>query len=325
MSEKHNTESFAIVLDGNGGIKETLDLDNINAEIQNLWVHLDYKDERAKDILLKLNLESIVTDALCTQTRHTKFYQNDSYTGTFLILRGMNPDSQPKSKDMTSLRIWIDSGKIVTLCHNYSHSIDSTIKKLQKDGPGPKNSVECFINISQTSFHNISNATYEIAEKVDRFEEKIIKGKNSYKLSTKIGFLRRQIITIHRYLLPQKDIFKNLPLSNMFSDNKYKNQFRSLYNDISRSLENLEYSREHIVILQEELENKVNISINNNMYILSVVVAIFTPLTLFSGMLGMNLEGIPFADSKYAFGAVSIAMLIVALVLFWMMRRRRII
>lgn len=326
MSENHNTDSFAIVLDGNGGIKTTIDnLEKIDTSISPLWFHLDYKDEKSRSILQKLGLDNYIVDALCSPVIHQKFYQSDNPLGTFLILRGMNPNNISKSGDMTSLRIWIDGNKIITLCHNHSPSAALTIEKL-KNNIGPKTVVECFINIAQASFHNISDITYKILEKVDRYEEKIIKDRDKFKFNKKISLLRRQIITIHRYILPQKEVFKNLPTSNpMFADKIYKNQFRDLFTDISRSIDNLEYCREHIIILKEELENTINISINNNMYILSVIIAIFTPLTLISGMLGMNLEGIPFADSKYAFGAVSLTMLIIALTLFWIVRRRKMI
>lgn len=325
MSENHNTEPFAIVLDGKGGIKANLDINDVTKDTKYLWLHLDYKKDITKNILKKLNIDSYIADALCSPNIRQKFYQNDNKSGTFIVLRGMNSQNINKYGDMTSLRIWIDNDIIITLCHNYSPSVAITLDKL-KNNLGPKNNVECFTTITQTSFHSISDITYKILEKVDRFEEKIIKNKDKLKFNNKLAYLRRQIITIHRYLLPQKEIFKNLPNSStIFSDAKYKNQFRDLYIDISKSIENLEYSREHIVILKEELENSVNISINNNMYILSLVIAIFTPLTLISGILGMNLKGIPFSDNPYSFSIVCGIMLIIALILFFIVKHKKLV
>lgn len=327
MSEEHNTKSFAIVLDGKSGIKDNLDIQDVSSNSHNLWINLDYTQDTTKEILTtNLGISSLTSDILCSRNLHQKPSQTDDNDGIFTILHGIKSHKNKKSSDMSSLRIWVDKNKIITLSHNQSASTQNIFEKLKNKKNGPKDSLDCFLSIAQTSFHSLSDFTYKILEKIDNLEEKIIKNKNTYKLNSKIAFLRRQIVTLHRYLLPQKDFFKNLPTAYpLLSEAKYKNSLKSLFTEISKAVDNLEYSREHLIILQEELENKVNISINNNMYTLSLIVAVFTPLTLLSGIFGMNLEGIPFSDSPYAFGFVCLFMLIIAVIMFLIIRTRKLI
>jgi zinc transporter len=71
-----------------------------------------------------------------------------------------------------------------------------------------------------------------------------------------------------------------------------------------RFLEDLDAIRERSQILQDELYSALSSKLNKNIYILSVVTAIFMPLTFLSGLLGMNVAGIPGAHHAFAFGIV---------------------
>ncbi|MCS6758258.1 MAG: hypothetical protein MO852_03545 [Candidatus Devosia euplotis] len=62
---------------------------------------------------------------------------------------------------------------------------------------------------------------------------------------------------------------------------------------------------------------------NRAMLILAAVTVVFMPLTLISGMLGMNVEGIPFAGEGRAFWTVCVGLAVLAIgVIWWMLGRR---
>ena len=65
--------------------------------------------------------------------------------------------------------------------------------------------------------------------------------------------------------------------------------------------EDLDVLRERSQILQDELTSALSSKLNKNLYILSVITALFMPLSFFSGLLGMNLEGIPGAHNPMSF------------------------
>ena len=57
------------------------------------------------------------------------------------------------------------------------------------------------------------------------------------------------------------------------------------------------------------------------MYLLSLVAMIFLPLTLVSGMLGMNVGGIPGEKAPWAFAFLCIAFLVLAAGEIWIIRK----
>jgi zinc transporter len=51
---------------------------------------------------------------------------------------------------------------------------------------------------------------------------------------------------------------------------------------------------------------------NKTMYVLSIVAAIFLPLGLFTGLLGINVGGIPGTENSSAFALVSVMLFVFA-------------
>jgi zinc transporter len=79
---------------------------------------------------------------------------------------------------------------------------------------------------------------------------------------------------------------------------------------LTRYLEDLDLVREHALVTQEELMNRVAHEQNVRVYLLSVIAAIFLPLTFLTGLLGMNVAGLPGTVSRYAF-TISVAVMII--------------
>jgi zinc transporter len=86
--------------------------------------------------------------------------------------------------------------------------------------------------------------------------------------------------------------------------------------------EELEAVRERAALLHEQITDLRGEQMENRSLVISIVAFIFLPLTFISGLLGMNVEGIPYAKEPWAFwGVVGICILIGAVVLAWFMWR----
>jgi len=59
------------------------------------------------------------------------------------------------------------------------------------------------------------------------------------------------------------------------------------------------------------------------MYVLSIITAIFLPLGLITGYLGINVGGIPGADWRWAFFMVGLVLLGIAGIQLWLLRRMK--
>ena len=74
----------------------------------------------------------------------------------------------------------------------------------------------------------------------------------------------------------------------------------------------------------DPLVNRVAESMNRNMYLLAIVATIMLPLGFFTGLLGINVEGMPGShDTPWAFWAVSGFLAVLVLQQVIVMRRLR--
>ena len=70
---------------------------------------------------------------------------------------------------------------------------------------------------------------------------------------------------------------------------------------VTRYVEDLDSIRERAQIVKDELSNALSDRLNKNLYILSVISAIFLPLGFFTGLMGINIGGMPGVDNSNAF------------------------
>ncbi|MNW15976.1 Zinc transport protein ZntB [compost metagenome] len=77
------------------------------------------------------------------------------------------------------------------------------------------------------------------------------------------------------------------------------------------------------MLVHEEIVDDRAEQMNRTMLLLAAVTVVFSPLTLISGMLGMNVSGIPMAEFGGAFWVVCAILLVLALGLVWWMRKSR--
>ena len=76
---------------------------------------------------------------------------------------------------------------------------------------------------------------------------------------------------------------------------------RESLNQFNRYIEELDTIRDRAIVAQEELLSKLSEVLNKRMYTLSLVATIFLPLGFLTGLLGINVGGIPGANSPYGF------------------------
>lgn len=84
-----------------------------------------------------------------------------------------------------------------------------------------------------------------------------------------------------------------------------KRQLHENYERMLRYVEDLDALRERAQVVKDELAAMLVGRMNRNMYILSIVAAIFMPLGFLTGLLGINVGGMPGAANDHAFWIVA--------------------
>jgi zinc transporter len=137
-----------------------------------------------------------------------------------------------------------------------------------------------------------------------------------------ITTIRKQAIIYRRYIAPQRDVIGFLRTSELpWLNQNHKRRLQESYDRIVRYLEDLDTLRERGQIIKDELASALADRMNKNMYVLSVIAAIFLPLGFLTGLLGINVGGMPGTDNDHAFWIFSAALIAVVILQTWLFKK----
>ena len=293
----------AFTIDGKGSGSSLSGIDNIAEHIENehlAWAHYDANDANTKTWLEKeLDfLDEIIVQALVADETRPRILQFEH--GTLLILRGVNLNQDARPEDMVSIRLWIDQYRIISVRRRKLRAISDIREKLEA-GTGPKNSGEFITLLINRLFGRMEPVFSDLDEKLDDAEEKVMEQPDT-ELRQEITAIRKQAILFRRYIAPQRDVIAALRTSDQpWLSVIDKRHLQESLDQIIRYVEDIDAIRERAQITKDELANALSDKMNKNLYMLSVVAAIFLPLGFLTGLLGVNVGGIPGSDMGSAF------------------------
>ena len=313
----------AYLLDKNGGAVELSyqELNDVDTSNKILWVHFDYSSPEAIEwITNKSKIDSIAIDALLTQeTRPRTTILDDSI---LIALRGVNLNPNSKPEDMVSIRLYISPNLIISTRKRDLLSISEIVESLKK-GIKKKSSSEFLVDLTYRVTQRMEDIINQIEDRTDLLEENLIDNVNT-KFRNEILAIRRETIILRRYLFPQKEALNKLYNDKITWINEYeKIEIRETNDQVIRYIEELDTIRDKLSLIQEELSNTLSDQVNKKMYILSIISAIFLPLTFLTGLLGINIGGIPGSEDENAFYIFSTILLVIVSIQFYIFKKKK--
>lgn len=314
---------FCCELDGTGGGRELglSDIEHRGPGCGTFWVHLDYTGNAARQWLSnRSGIDPVIVDALTAEeTRPRSLVHKD---GMLLILRGVNLNPNTDPEDMVSVRLWIDSRRIVSMRRRRIMAMED-LRQALIAGSGPAGPGDFLNALSDRLVLRMGTVISEMDDAIDALEDEIISEQN-HELRQKIANIRRAAISMRRYLAPQRDVMARLHNERVdWLGDAERMRLREVADRTIRYVEDLDSIRERAAVTQEELNSRLTEHMNRTMYVLSIVAGIFLPLGLLTGLLGINVGGIPGTDNPWAFTIFCIILTAIAGLQIWLFKRMR--
>jgi zinc transporter len=168
----------------------------------------------------------------------------------------------------------------------------------------------------------ISGAVDELDENIDAVEEGAGVG-DVMALRAQLTTLRRETAHLRRFLAPQRDALDRLVRQpDPILTEQDNLTLREQSDRVQRFIEDLDLIRERGLVSQEEFLGRMAYQQGQRIFVLSVVSSIFLPLTFLTGLMGMNVGGIPGAGTALGFVTVSALMIGVGIAMAFYYKRR---
>jgi zinc transporter len=311
----------AVRLDGRGGAQPLEPLRALAPDSVPVWIHIDYDDPEAAEWTRKESgLEETIVAAMLDPESRPRCVQYGG--GLLTMLRGVNLNPGARLEDMISVRIWLEPGRVVTAARRKLRSLTETRQSLDR-GDAPGTPAILVAGLIERLTRHIGDGIEQIEAEIDNAEDNI-RLSSGVRSASAFNRLRRQTAQIRRYLSPQREALDRLSriTEPLFKPDETI-ELREQLNRLTLALEDLELVRERALVAQEEFLGLLAHEQSARMLVLSIVAAVFLPLSFLTGLMGMNVAGLPGTVNPWSFWILVLLMVLAAACILVVFRTRR--
>lgn len=286
-----------------------------------MWAHLDRAAVEGRAWLEReADLDPLIAEALLAEETRPRVLSVKA--GLLVILRGVNLNPGADPEDMVSLRLWTDGHRVITTrARRVMAALD--LRDALDNGAGPAGCGAFLVQLAQRLVERLRPVIDALDDGIDDLEERML-ADGGRELRLRLHDMRAEAIGLRRYLAPQREALAALQLEDRpWLTGNDKARLREIADRVTRYVEDLDAIRERAAVIQDELMSVLSERMNATMYLLSVVAAIMLPLGFVTGLLGVNVGGIPGSESKWGFAALCLILAVLVAFQVWLFRRKR--
>ena len=221
-----------------------------------------------------------------------------------VTLRGVNLNQGMAPEDMVTLRMWLEPSRVIVVRHHRVRALEDVLRSFESDG-APRDASDLLLRIVNGLLGRISRFVEALEDEVDALEDRFLDEGDDPERG-ELADLRRRVMLARRHLVPERDALirmhhEKLPVLL----HAHLRSYRDAAGRMTRYADDLEVQRERAILMHEELVARESERMNTRMYLFTVIAGVFLPLTFLTGLLGINVGGIPGSDNPGAFLLVS--------------------
>ncbi|MDF2184792.1 zinc transporter ZntB [Grimontia hollisae] len=281
------------------------------------WYHCQRDAIGLRGWLTENKVPEAIIDSLLTDDTRPRFEQfhDDCF---LVILRGINLNEGSEPDDMLSLRILWFNGAIISTRKVPSRAVSRLIERLEM-GKGPGSLPALLVGMAMGINGIISDFLSPVEESIDGLDEV-----NVANLKT-LNTLNSRLLRLRRYLKPQHYVFEDLLHADIPVLKPHKNHIKNCLDTTARINESIDFYIDQINLYQTNVNQQQAEVMNRNTYLFSVIAGIFLPAGFFTGLLGVNIGGIPGVENPMAFTLFCLSLIAVVALEVVILKRLRFI
>jgi len=223
---------------------------------------------------------------------------------------------------VSELDVFVGSEYLVTVHKGTNKGVDAVAEDgAQAMATGPAWVLHKIIDVLVDSTLPLVD---KVGERLDSIEDTMLGNPRQEDLIS-LHRVRRQLVRLHRIIAPERDMLRGLAReSGVISADAYT-YFQDVGDHIARALDSVETYQDVAASVMDVYLSAQSNRMNEIMKQLTVVATIFMPLTLISGIYGMNLvkDMWPSPLGDFSFLAIIVFMTLIAVVMALYFRKKK--
>lgn len=296
--------------------------DDSGADNGATWLHMCIRHPETTGQLVGVEgLDRLTVEAMMRQEARSRILVRDD--GVMVLLKAMHKREGFRPEDMISLRIWVDRERVITTREaDVDAIIDLRDRLLQ--GHGPTTPAKFLVDLIDAHLSEVTEEVDALEDAVGRLDAHTLADRQrGDAVCGDVASMSLTIAGLLRHLTPQRVVLERLSqLNGAFAERTQVAQWAHALDELLRLLEALQGIREELAIMTAQAQRIQDRQLAKVNLLLGMVAGAFLPTTLFAGLMGMNVGGIPLADHPWSFTVFALACAAFsASILIWFRRR----
>lgn len=289
------------------------------------WIYFKRGDQEAIDFLSKnykfhaLDLEDVVSpDRQRPKVDIYKYYL--FFVAVFPHFNKKNFRIEPREVD-----VFVTEDTLITVAKNPNSFLEHIFDRVEKSAKLRKMWLEkgsgfLFYKLLEKMYRESHSAVDAVSNMISHIEEDVY-DKDLKNVARDISYAQRCVLMLHRIMEPQRFTVGSLvDLKRDYLGVDMSNYFDDVHDFIEKTWAEIDMQKYTISSLRWTNETMISHHTNRIITILTVISASLMPLTLLTGIYGMNLSHLPWANEPTLvfsmFGFVALFTLFLVLIIF---------
>jgi magnesium transporter len=279
------------------------------------WIDANPNELEQLQPLFKLE-ELDIEDCISEEEQRPKIVVHEHHY--FLVINSIRFDDEEIF--LRAVNIFLGRHFIITVTKQKINEL-RTIKPrlLEEEVNGPDYFLYHLFDMIVDSYFSVA---IRIEAKIERLEEDILMHTKKTHLNEIIG-LRSEILWLKKVLGPQRDLIAALnKREHKLIDNQLQKYFSDIYENSVKIMETFDTFRDLMGNLREAYQSSLAHRANEIMRVFTALTTIFMPMTLITGVYGMNFSHMPETQVSYGFYLIIGIILSVGISMFLIFRKK---
>lgn len=288
------------------------------------WFNIDglHNPEAMNNIALAFQLDKLIlADVMDTQSR-PKSYEYDNCIA--ISIKMLRLDEKSQTISVENLSLILTKSVLISFQERDGDVFDPVRERIRNK----KRIVTSRTDYLMYALLDIVIDNYiyiigNLGEKIEELEEILLK-KPDKNVLEEINKLKQELNFLRKNINPAKEMLINLSkMESDFIEEKNEVHFKELLANINQAIESTDSYRE---ILSDQLNiyhTTISSKLNDVMKVLTIFSVIFIPLTFIAGIYGTNFEYVPELTFKYSYFIMLGIMIVLALVMLYVFKRKK--
>ncbi len=266
----------------------------------------------------RYNLHPLHIEDCRHRNQRAKIEEGQGYLFTVLKPVRIDPEGE---FDAVDLDIFLGADFLITVLETDCTEVRDLIGRVQKTMEAENRPDRIYYRIVDEVVDSYLPMLDQLNDSIDDLEDRALEAPTPELLQS-IFSTKRTLIFLRSILVNTRDLAAQLQRIQFPAIGlDLGPYFRDVYDHVARNLDMIEIMRDLLNGTLDVYLSSVANRTNQVMKVLTVLGTIALPALVVSGLYGMNVKGLPGAESPYGIGIALTAMVVITAVLLWALKR----